>query len=124
MALTLTCIHSCVAARSFAATAAWIVGTTSVATAIITGSWMPCLGALLVFPALGAGPVWRLLQFRRWRMELRALFADEARLQSFVSLAARLDWESISQCRKDALLRSLVAGPANVEALNPVRAPG
>jgi hypothetical protein len=108
LAATLKCIHSCQVARIISTTVGWAVGTASVAAAIISGAWVACFGVLLVVPVLGAGGAWRVLQLRRWRHEIRSLFQDSEALSVFVEAAARLDWESIKERRKSALLRSLI----------------
>jgi hypothetical protein len=124
LAATLTCIHSCEAARSVAATAAWIVGTTSVAAAIIAESWLPGFGVLLILPVLGAGTIWRLLQLRRWRHAVLALFPDGEGLGVFVDAAARLDWESFKERRKHAMLNALVPERRTTQPVNPVHETG
>jgi hypothetical protein len=124
LAATLTCIHSCQAALSIAATVGWTVGAASLSAATIAGSGVLCLGVLFVLPVLAAGAMWRTLRFRRWRREVRRLYPGGDELQRFVLVAARLDWESIKEDRRHKLLRSLFSTQKFFErCANPRSAP-
>src|SRR5262249_38077934 len=60
LAATLTCIHSCQAALTIAATVGWTVGAASLTVATIVGSGV-LWGNLFVFPVLATGAMWRAL---------------------------------------------------------------
>jgi hypothetical protein len=108
VAVTLTAIHRGESDRTSFGILAYAAGATAVAAAVLSGSWMPLAGVLLVVPLFAMARVVRAARWRGWHRALVAVQREQGlEPANFVEVSAKLDWGSIPAEEKQRLLHSL-----------------
>lgn len=109
LALTVQTLNRCQHDRTIWATLAGTVGLTCLVWALVHWSWRPLVGILGIAPVIALGTWYHRACFRRWKHHMDK-FQQEYGLEikDFLEIASRLEWDAMSDKKKDKLLLSLM----------------
>jgi hypothetical protein len=111
LAATVQIVNAYQSDRILLVSVAITTGLVSLVLAAVLPSWLPLFGLLFVVPIFGAGEGIQRFRLWRWRKKVSALRQDGLQGQDFVELAARFNWQPISE-QKARLLDKFREGSA------------
>lgn len=108
LAMTLQTISNCQSDRTAFFTLAVTVGLLSLVFVLLLWSWEPLLNLFFIVPVIAMGKLLAHYRLEKWRRQIvRILKQNEQNLKDFVEIVVQLDWESVSDQKKERLLKSL-----------------
>jgi hypothetical protein len=112
LAKTIQTINACQSDQTLLAGLGLTVGIAPLVLAVVLSSWTLLFGLLLVIPLFCLGIGAQRLRFWSWKRKVWALRKKELEGPEFVELAARLNWQPISEKKKTRILDELRKGSA------------